>query len=66
MPPIRAQPRLLIVFFPFHQAILDFSQDLDVGLFDRVVNAFFMGSGQEVRPLLINPDDHRPGFDQVT
>jgi len=28
-------------------AILDFSQDLDVGLFDRVVNAFFMGSGQE-------------------
>ncbi|KAG8705419.1 Karyopherin transporter [Ceratobasidium sp. 395] len=29
------------------EAILDFSQDLDVGLFDRVVNAFYMGSGQE-------------------
>ncbi|KAG9080628.1 Karyopherin transporter, partial [Ceratobasidium sp. 370] len=28
-------------------AILDFSQDLDVGLFDRVVNAFYLGSGQE-------------------
>lgn len=49
MPPIRAEPRLLIIFFHFPQAILDFSQDLDVGLFDRVVNAFYMGSGQEVR-----------------
>ncbi|KAG8721351.1 Karyopherin transporter [Ceratobasidium sp. 394] len=28
-------------------AILDFSKDLDVGLFDRVVNAFYLGSGQE-------------------
>ncbi|KAG9102029.1 Karyopherin transporter [Ceratobasidium sp. UAMH 11750] len=29
------------------EAILDFSKDLDVGLFDRVVNAFYLGSGQE-------------------
>ncbi|CAE6504686.1 unnamed protein product [Rhizoctonia solani] len=29
------------------QGILDFSRDLDIGLFDRVVNAFFLGSGQE-------------------
>lgn len=29
------------------EAILDFSQDLDTGLFDRVVNAFYLGSGQE-------------------
>ncbi|QRW27605.1 nuclear export receptor CRM1 [Rhizoctonia solani] len=28
-------------------AILDFSRDLDIGLFDRVVNAFYLGSGQE-------------------
>ncbi|KAL5635442.1 hypothetical protein ACGC1H_004287 [Rhizoctonia solani] len=29
------------------EGILDFSRDLDIGLFDRVVNAFFLGSGQE-------------------
>ncbi|CAE6516808.1 unnamed protein product [Rhizoctonia solani] len=29
------------------EGILDFSRDLDTGLFDRVVNAFFMGAGQE-------------------
>ncbi|CEL51670.1 Exportin-1 OS=Schizosaccharomyces pombe (strain 972 / ATCC 24843) GN=xpo1 PE=1 SV=3 [Rhizoctonia solani AG-1 IB] len=29
------------------EAILDFSRDLDIGLFDRVVNAFYLGSGQE-------------------
>ncbi|CAE6515901.1 Exportin-1 [Rhizoctonia solani] len=29
------------------EAILDFSRDLDISLFDRVVNAFFLGSGQE-------------------
>ncbi|CAE6441193.1 unnamed protein product [Rhizoctonia solani] len=29
------------------EGILDFSRDLDIGLFDRVVNAFFMGAGQE-------------------
>lgn len=29
------------------EAILDFSHDLDIGLFDRVVNAFYMGAGQE-------------------
>ncbi|TIC03141.1 hypothetical protein E3Q16_03226 [Wallemia mellicola] len=28
-------------------AILDFSQDLDVGLLDRIVAAFFAGAGQE-------------------
>ncbi|CAE6421161.1 unnamed protein product [Rhizoctonia solani] len=29
------------------EGILDFSRDLDIPLFDRVVNAFFLGSGQE-------------------
>ncbi|CAE6435361.1 unnamed protein product [Rhizoctonia solani] len=29
------------------EGILDFSRDLDISLFDRVVNAFFMGAGQE-------------------
>ncbi|KAG8729546.1 Karyopherin transporter [Ceratobasidium sp. 423] len=29
------------------EGILDFSRDLDIGLFDRVVNAFFLGAGQE-------------------
>ncbi|KAJ1782826.1 Karyopherin transporter, partial [Coemansia sp. RSA 2167] len=29
------------------EAILDFNQDLDVGLFDRVVDALFSGKGEE-------------------
>lgn len=39
-----------------YQAILDFSQDLDVGLLDRIVAAFFAGAGQEVSRLR----DERP------
>lgn len=31
------------------QAILDFSQDLDLGLLDRVVAAMFTGAGNDVR-----------------
>lgn len=30
------------------QAILDFNQDLDLGLLDRVVSAMYTGSGQDV------------------
>ncbi|KAB5595615.1 Exportin-1 [Ceratobasidium theobromae] len=29
------------------EAILDFSRELDINLFDQVVNAFYLGSGQE-------------------
>jgi hypothetical protein len=29
-------------------AILDFNQDLDIALFDRVVSAFYSGAGAEV------------------
>lgn len=31
------------------QGILDFSQEFDVALMDRVVMAFYSGAGQEVR-----------------
>lgn len=41
---------LLIHIFTFHfqQGILDFSKDFDVSLVDKVVIAFYSGSGQEV------------------
>ena len=32
------------------QGILDFSKEFDVSLMDRVVMAFYSGTGQEVRP----------------
>jgi hypothetical protein len=31
------------------EAILDFSRELDVNLFDQVVQAFFSGHGSQVR-----------------
>lgn len=30
------------------EAILNFDQNLDIGLFDRVVNTLFTGAGEEV------------------
>lgn len=36
------------LLLPQFQAILDFNQDLDLGLLDRVVSAMYTGSGQDV------------------
>lgn len=37
----------------FIQALLDFSIDMDVTLFDRVVTAFYTGQGEEVCGLIM-------------
>lgn len=36
---------------PHSQAILDFNQDLDIALLDRIVNVFYSGSGPDARLL---------------
>lgn len=43
---------------PTPQVILDFSKEVDVELIDRVVNACFFGSGQEVGASFIAPCGH--------
>lgn len=48
-------PILLTRSPPTPQVILDFSREIDVELIDRVVNACFFGSGQEVGASFIAP-----------
>ncbi|KDN42106.1 hypothetical protein RSAG8_06964, partial [Rhizoctonia solani AG-8 WAC10335] len=50
------------------EGILDFSRDLDISLFDRVVNAFFMGSGQEqkqAQAVLTQFQEHSDAWQRV-
>eukprot|EP00158_Paraphelidium_tribonemae_P007843 Partr_v1_DN28378_c0_g1_i3_m78616 putative exportin-1 len=50
------------------EAILDFSRDLDVSLFDRVVNALYSGAGQEqkmAQSIISQFQDHPEAWGRV-
>jgi len=54
----RLTPHFAHPFATDPQVILDFSREIDVELIDRVVNACFFGSGQEVGTSFIAPSAH--------
>ena len=49
---VRSQSMISVLITHYSQGLLDFSREFDVGLMDKVVQAFYQGPGPDVCQVL--------------